>query len=252
MLEKPVRFFIKYFISIGKVVFLGLRMVCAVFKLNLNGLFLEIVNIGTKSLLLMMLTAWFVGMILTVQINNVLHSYGSDVLTGSIVALALVKELGAVLCAFLFIARVGLGITSQISIMKLTDQLTAMKLMNFDPLREVFAPKFWAAVISMPILTNFFNSVAILASYCVCKFVLHSNVEFFFWHISQKVDLHMFFMSLIKSIVFSIIISLVCIYQGVIYKENAFGVVRANARAVFIAVVMVMVSDFILTTLALK
>jgi len=252
LLEKPARFFAEYFISIGRVVFLGLRMVCGIFQLNLNDLLLEVFNIGTKSLLLIMISAWFVGMVLAVQINTVLHSYGSDVLTGSVVALALVKELGAILCAFLFIARVGMGITSQISIMKLTDQLTAMKLMNFDPLNKVYAPKFWAAVISMPVLTNFFNSIAILASYFVCKFILHNNVEFFFWHISQKIDLHMFLVSLIKSIVFSIIISLVCIYQGVIYKENTFGVVRANARAVFIAAVMVMISDFIITTLALK
>jgi phospholipid/cholesterol/gamma-HCH transport system permease protein len=252
LLEKLAQFFTEYFISIGKLVFLGLRMLCVLFKLKLNDVLLEIFNIGTKSLLLIMIAAWFVGMVLSLQINSVLHAYGSDAFTGAVVALALVKELGAVLCAFLFIARVGMGITSQISIMKLTDQLTAMKLMNIDPLNKVYAPKFWATVISMPVLTNFFNSIAILASYFVCKFVLHNNVEFFFWHISQKIDLYMFLVSLIKSIVFSIIISLVCIYQGVFYKENTFGIVRANARAVFVAVVMVMVSDFIITTLALK
>ncbi len=237
-------------ISIGKLIFLGAKIILNIHQVNSNDLFLEIFNIGTKSLLLILIAAWFVGMVLAFQINVVLHSYGSDVLTGSVVAIALVRELGAIFCAFLFIARVGTGMTAQIAIMKLTDQLTAMTLMNCDPVYKIYAPKFWATLIILPVLTNFFNMIAILAAYFVCKYSLHNNVEFFFWHISKTIDLHIFLVSLIKSVVFSIIISLVCIYQGIIYRENTFGVISANARAVFFCAIMVMISDFIMTALA--
>lgn len=238
--------------SIGDAVILSVLLTLNSYKIRVIDLSLELLTIGARSLLIVIISAWFVGMVLALQISSVLHNYGSDVLTGAVVALALVKELGAVLCAFLFIARVGTGISSQIAIMKITEQLTAMELMNINPLERVYAPKFLASLIALPILTNLFNSVAILASYFVCKFILHNNTEFFFWHIIHKIDFYMVGISLIKSMLFSIIISLVCIYQGSVYVENSDGVVKTNANTVFITVVMVLICDFIVTSLALK
>lgn len=238
-------------ISVGDALILGFKSATSIYKMRFVDFIMELANIGAKSFLLIFISAWFVGMVLALQINNVLHTYGSDALTGSVVTLALIKELGAVLCAILFIARVGTGISAQIAMMKSTEQLTAMELMNVDPINRIFAPKFWASLVALPLLTNIFNGVATLASYFVCRYVLHNNTDFFFWHIAQKINFFMVAISLIKSLLFSIIISLVCIYKGSVYIESSSGVVKTNANMVLIAVMMVLFCDFLVTKIAL-
>ncbi|HQT27610.1 MAG TPA: ABC transporter permease, partial [Burkholderiales bacterium] len=121
----------------------------------------EIYFTGVRSLVIIVVSGLFVGMVLGLQGYETLQRYGSSSALGVMVALALVRELGPVVAALLFASRAGSAITAEIGLMKATEQLTAMEMMAVDPISRVVAPRFWSGVISMPLLTAIFNTMGI-------------------------------------------------------------------------------------------
>ena len=127
----------------------------------------EIYFTGVMSLVIIIVSAFFVGMVLGLQGYYTLEKYGSSEAIGVLVALALVRELGPVVTALLFAGRAGTAITAEIGLMKATEQLSAMEMMAVNPVGRIIAPRFWAGVIAMPILASIFSMVGILGGYVV-------------------------------------------------------------------------------------
>ena len=128
----------------------------------------EIYFTGVMSLVIIIVSAFFVGMVLGLQGYYTLQKYGSSEAIGVLVALALVRELGPVVTALLFAGRAGTAITAEIGLMKATEQLSAMEMMAVNPVGRIIAPRFWAGVIAMPILASIFSMVGILRRLCCC------------------------------------------------------------------------------------
>lgn len=127
----------------------------------------ELYFIGVLSLTLIIVSAFFVGMVLALQGYNTLQKYGSSEAIGVLVALSLVRELGPVVTALLFAGRAGTAVTAEIGLMKTTEQLSAMEMMAVNPVARVIAPRFWAGVIAMPLLAAIFSMVGVLGGYLV-------------------------------------------------------------------------------------
>jgi phospholipid/cholesterol/gamma-HCH transport system permease protein len=127
----------------------------------------EMYFIGVQSLIIILVSGMFVGLVLGLQMYDTLERFGSGEGVGTVVALALVRELGPVLAALLFASRAGTAVTAEIGLMKTTEQLNAMEMMAIEPVARVIAPRFWAGIISLPLLTSMFNVMGIFGGYLV-------------------------------------------------------------------------------------
>ena len=210
----------------------------------------EIYFSGVRSLVIIAISGWFVGMVLGLQGYNTLQRFGSVSMVGSLVALSLLRELGPVLTAILFASRAGSGITAEIGLMKATEQLDAMSVMAVSPIKRIVAPKFIGGVLSVPILSCLFNTAGIFGGYFVSVVLLKLDHGTFWSQMSDSVSLHFDIINgIIKSFVFGIAVSLISVYQGFIAKPTADGVSSATTRTVVSSALVILALDFILTAL---
>lgn len=210
----------------------------------------EIYYCGVKSLIIITVSGWFVGMVLGLQGYNTLSRFGSISMLGSVVALSLLRELGPVLTVILFASRAGTGITAGIGLMKATEQLDAMNIMAINPIKRVIAPKFLAGIICVPLLVALFNVSGILGGEFVGVKLLHLDQGTFWSQMQNSVSLNYDIINgLIKSFIFGIFVSLISVYQGLISKPTAEGVSSATTRTVVISSLTVLGLDYILTAL---
>jgi len=188
-------------------------------------------------------------MVLALQGYNTLQKYGSADAIGVLVALSLVRELGPVVTALLFAGRAGTAITAEIGLMKTTEQLSAMEMMAVNPIGRVIAPRFWAGVISMPILAALFSMVGILGGYMVAVPVIGVNAGAFWSQMQANVDFQADIVNgVIKSCVFGIACTLIALFEGYDAPPTAEGVSRATTRTVVNSSLAVLGLDFILTS----
>lgn len=212
----------------------------------------EIYATGVLSLLIILVSAFFVGMVLALQGYNTLQRYGSADAIGVLVALSLVRELGPVVTALLFAGRAGTAITAEIGLMKTTEQLSAMEMMAVNPIGRVIAPRFWAGVISMPILAALFSMVGILGGYMVAVPVIGVNAGAFWSQMQANVDFQADIVNgVIKSLVFGIACTLIALFEGYDAPPTAEGVSRATTRTVVNSSLAVLGLDFVLTSFML-
>jgi phospholipid/cholesterol/gamma-HCH transport system permease protein len=210
----------------------------------------EIYFSGVKSIILIAICGWFVGMVLGLQGYNTLSRFGSISMLGSVVALSLLRELGPVLTAILFASRAGSGITAEIGLMKATEQIEAMNVMAVSPIKRLACPKFIGGIVSVPLLTAIFNVAGIFGGYFIGVIMLHLDHGSFWSQMQSSVSLHEDVINgIIKSFVFGIAVSLISIYQGFIAKPTALGVSNATTYTIVISSVSILALDFILTAL---
>ena len=210
----------------------------------------EIYFSGVRSLVIIAISGWFVGMVLGLQGYNTLQRFGSVSMVGSLVALSLLRELGPVLTAVLFAARAGSGITAEIGLMKATEQIDAMSVMAVSPIKRIGAPKFIGGVLSVPILSCLFNTSGIFGGYFVGVILLKLDHGTFWSQMNDSVTLHDDVINgIIKSFIFGIAVTLIAVYQGFISKPTADGVSSATTRTVVSSSLVVLALDFILTAL---
>jgi phospholipid/cholesterol/gamma-HCH transport system permease protein len=211
-------------------------------------IFQQVFNIGAMSLVLIMVSGLFVGMVLGLQGYNTLSKYASTAALGTLVALSLLRELGPVITALLYSGRAGTALTSEIGLMKATEQLGGMEMMAVDPVRRIVVPRFIAGVISMPLLVGIFNAVGLLGGYLVGVKLMHVDMGSFWAQIHTHVDLREDFMSgFIKSIVFGIATTLIAVFEGYYAQPTAEGVSRATTRTVVNSALAVLALDYLLT-----
>jgi len=212
----------------------------------------EIYSTGVMSLLIIIVSGFFVGMVLALQGYYTLQKYGSSEAIGVLVALSLLRELGPVVTALLFAGRAGTAITAEIGLMKATEQLSAMEMMAVSPIARVIAPRFWAGVISMPILATIFSMVGILGAYLVAVPVIGVDEGAFWSQMQANVDIHIDIVNgIIKSFVFGIACTMIALFEGFDAPPTAEGVSRATTRTVVTSSLVVLGLDFVLTSFML-
>jgi phospholipid/cholesterol/gamma-HCH transport system permease protein len=208
----------------------------------------EIYFSGVLSLVIIMVSGLFVGMVLALQGYDVLDRYGADDSLGILVALSLVRELGPVVAGLLFASRAGSAITAEIGLMKATEQLSAMEMMAVDPLARVVAPRFWGGVVSMPLLAALFSVLGIFGSYIVGVRLIGIDSGTFWGNMQAAVDFRQDIVNgVIKSVVFGVIVSLIAVFEGYDAKPTAEGVSSATTRTVVESSLAILFADFVLT-----
>ena len=203
---------------------------------------------GVLSIVIISVSGWCVGMVLALQGYNTLQRFGSVSILGSLVALSLLRELGPVLSAILFASRAGSGMTAGIGLMKTTEQLDAMQVMSINPVNRVLAPKFFAGILAVPILTLLFNTAGILGGYFVGVILLGLNEGSFWSQMQDSVTFNSDIMnSIIKAFIFGISVSLLAVFHGLNSKPSAEGVSSATTKTVVHSALAILALDFILT-----
>jgi len=204
--------------------------------------------VGVLSLLIIVLSALFIGMVLGLQGYTILAKFGAEQALGQLIALSLVRELGPVVAALLFAGRAGSALTAEIGLMKATEQLSSMEMMGIDPLRRIIAPRFWAGQISMPVLALIFNCVAILGGYMVGVDWLGVDDGAFWGNMQSSVEFRGDVVNgIIKSVVFGTVITWISVFQGVDCAPTSEGIGRATTRTVVYSSLAVLGMDFFLT-----
>ena len=212
----------------------------------------QVYNCGARSLVIIMLCGLFVGMVLGLQGYQLLARFGSESALGVAATLGLLKELGPVVTALLFAGRAGTSLTSEIGLMRATDQLTAMQMMAVDPMRRVIAPRFLGGLIAMPLLAAVFNLIGIFGSQLVGVTLMGVDQGTFWSQMQNAVELRDVMEGIVKSIAFGVICSLLAVYEGYNAVPTAEGVGLATTRTVVTSSVMTLLVDYLLTAAFLK
>jgi len=206
--------------------------------------------LGVLSLLIIIVSGLFIGMVLGLQGYTILVDYGAEQSLGPMVALSLLRELGPVVTGLLFAGRAGSALTAEIGLMRATEQLSSLEMMAVDPLRRVVAPRFWAGFFSMPLLALIFSAVGIYGGYLVGSGWLGVD-EGAFWSVMQSsVDWYDDLLNgIIKSIVFAFVVTWIALYKGYTATPTSAGISSATTSTVVTASLTILGLDFILTAL---
>jgi phospholipid/cholesterol/gamma-HCH transport system permease protein len=207
----------------------------------------QIYNAGARSLIIVMLSGLFVGMVLGLQGYDLLHRFGSEEALGTAAALGLLRELAPVITALLFAGRAGTALTSEIGLMRATDQLTAMEIMAVDPLRYVAAPRFLGGVIALPLLTAIFSVIGLFGAQLVGVQLMGVDKGVFWSQTQGSVDLHDVSEGLVKGVAFGVACSLIAVHEGYHAEPTAEGVGLATTRTVVASSVLILLLDYVLT-----
>jgi len=208
----------------------------------------EIYFAGVLSLIIIGVSALFVGMVLALQGYDTLVRFGSGEAVGTLVALSLTRELGPVVAALLFASRAGSAITAEIGLMKATEQLSAMEMMAVDPIARVVAPRFWGGVLSMPVLAALFSAIGVIGGYLIAVVLIGVDSGAFWSQMQSAVDFRTDVLNgVIKSFVFGIAVTWIAVFEGYDATPTAEGVSRATTRTVVTSSLAILALDFVLT-----
>ena len=224
--------------------------------IQISKLIQQVYFIGMKSIFVIALTGAFTGMVLGLQGYYTLVKFGSEGLLGAAVALTLIRELGPVLSAIMITGRAGSAIAAEIGIMRISEQIDALETMDINPVRFLFSPKLAASLISFPLLTAIFDVIGIFGGYLTGSFMLGINPGIYFARVDSSVDMADINGGFIKSIVFAAVVATICCFQGYFThtREDGFGargVSNATTSAVVISCVLILITDYILTSFLL-
>ncbi|MCX5807822.1 MAG: ABC transporter permease [Proteobacteria bacterium] len=219
--------------------------------------FREIVNqvfyIGATSSLIVMLVGLFTGMVLGLQLFYTLVKFGSVGALGSAVSLSLIREMGPVLTAIMITARAGSGMAAEIGILRISEQIDALYAMRIDPVRYLISPRIAASIISFPLLTAFFDLIGIMGGYITGVLLLGTSGGTYFYRVQSSLDMVDIRGGFIKALVFAVIVSCICCFQGYFchmrtdgYGSRAVGL--ATISAVVLSCVMVLIADYVVTS----
>lgn len=210
----------------------------------------ELFSAGVLSLPIILISALFIGMVVSLQGYNVLSKFSASAELGQLIALSVVRELGPVISALLFAGRAGSAMTAEIGLMKTTEQLASMEMMGVDPLWRVISPRFWAGMISLPLLSTLFCAVAIWGGYAIGVHWLGVDNGAFWNNMQSSVDFRVDVVNgIIKSVIFGFVVTWIAVYQGFVTKPTAEGIGQATTRSVVYASLAVLGFDFVLTAL---
>jgi len=204
--------------------------------------------IGFGSVLVVVLTGAFTGMVLGFQGYYTLSRVGSTAILGPMVALSLLRELGPVMAALMVTGRAGSAVTAKLGIMRITEQIDELEILGLSPYRYLVVPTFVAALISVPLLTAIFNVVGIFGGYLVGGRLLGVSAGAYFGQMSDYVGMKDVLAGFYKSVCFGGLIAWVCCYKGYTAGFGAEGVSKATTQAVVLSSVLILVFDYLITS----
>ncbi|HEV8370864.1 MAG TPA: ABC transporter permease [Pyrinomonadaceae bacterium] len=202
--------------------------------------------IGVGSLTIIILTGFFTGGVLTVQTFPTLKSYGAQSQTGYLVAISLVRELGPVLCALMVTGRVGSAISAELGSMVVSQQIDAMRALGTDPIRKLVAPRLFALLISLPLLTVLADVLGIFGGWVTAIGLYSVSSSVFIAAVRDGITTDDLIGGIIKPLVFSLIIGTIACRQGLSTEGGTVGVGRSTTRAVVMASIVVIIADYFL------
>ena len=238
----------------ASAVFLLLAILKIVRPKQVSKIIQQVYFIGAKSTLIIMLVGLFTGMVMGLQSYRALVKVGAEGALGTLVALSLVRELGPVLTAIMIAARAGSAITAEIGIQRISEQIDALDTMRIDPLRYLISPRIAASIISFPLLTALFDLIGIVGGYISGVLLLGANAGTYLHRVQASMEMKDVTEGFIKAIVFAVIVSTVCCYQGYFAhmrtdSHGAKAVGLATTSAVVLSCVLILVADYVVTSL---
>jgi phospholipid/cholesterol/gamma-HCH transport system permease protein len=209
------------------------------------GAFVDRINyIGFRSLLIILLTGAFTGMVLGLQIFLTLSRFGSEAFLGPAVALSIIRELGPVLAALMVTGRAGSALTAEIGIMRITEQIDALTVMALNPMRYLVVPSLLAGLVTFPMMTALFDVVGIFGGFLVGVELLGLSPGTYFGEMQTFVRMDDIMTGFWKSVCFGVVVTWVCTYKGFYVGHGAEGVARATTQAVVLCSVLILVWDY--------
>ncbi|MBI5607194.1 MAG: ABC transporter permease [Deltaproteobacteria bacterium] len=221
---------------------------------QLPKIFQQVYDIGASSTLIILLVGLFTGMVLSLQSFHALVKFGAQGSLGTLVALSLIRELGPVRTAIMITARAGSAITAEIGIQRISEQIDALGTMGIDPVKYLVSPRITASVISFPLLTAIFDLIGILGGYITGVMILGVNSGTYFYRVQASVNWKDVTDGFIKAMVFAVIVSTICCYQGYFAhlrrdSHGAKAVGFSTTSAVVFSCVLILVADYVVTSL---
>ncbi|MBW2072564.1 MAG: ABC transporter permease, partial [Deltaproteobacteria bacterium] len=240
--------------SLGaSTIFLSKSLLLIFHPKQLPSIVQQIYFIGARSTTIILLVGLFTGMVLGLQSYHALVKFGAQGALGTLVALSLVRELGPVLCAIMITARAGSAMTAEIGIQRISEQIDALATMRIDPIRFLISPRVAAAIISFPLLTALFDLIGIIGGYLSGVVLLGVNAGTYFYRVQSSLDIRDIRDGFVKALVFAVIVTMVCCFQGFFChtRTDSYGakaVSLATTSAVVLSCVLILVSDYVVTT----
>jgi phospholipid/cholesterol/gamma-HCH transport system permease protein len=238
--------------TLGRACYLLMNLMTAIggvfyrFRLLLAQLY----SVGVLTFLIVVVSGFFIGMVLGLQGYSTLSDFGAESALGQMVGTSLVRELGPVMAALLFAGRAGSALTAEIGLMKATEQLSGMEMMAVDPIKRIIAPRFWAGFFSMPILALLLSAAGILGGYLVGVEMLGVDNGIFWSRMQSTIDFKSDVINgVIKSFVFGFVVTWIAVFQGYDAIPTSEGVGRATTRTVVYSAFAILGFDFVLTAL---
>lgn len=216
----------------------------------------QIYAIGARSVTIVLLVGLFTGMVLGLQLHYVLIQFGAIGYLGSAISLTLVRELGPVLTAIMITARAGSAMAAEISTQRISEQIDALYTMRINPLGYLVSPRLAAGIISFPILTAFFDLIAIFGGFLSGVLLVGNNPGIYFDRVYRSIQFVDVYSGFIKSIVFALLVVTICCYQGYFthMRRDGFGaksVGLSTTAAVVVSCIIILVADYVVTSLVL-
>jgi phospholipid/cholesterol/gamma-HCH transport system permease protein len=238
----------------ASAVFLLLALLKILRPKQLSKIVQQIYYIGARSTLIIMLVGLFTGMVLGLQSYHALVKFGAQGALGTLVALTVVRELGPVLTAIMIAARAGSAITAEIGIQRISEQIDALDAMRIDPLRYLISPRIAASIICFPLLTALFDLVGIIGGYLSGVVLMGASASTYVYRVQASMEMKDVTEGFIKALVFAVIVSTVCCYQGYFAhmrtdSHGAKAVGLSTTSAVVLSCVLILVSDYVVTSL---
>jgi phospholipid/cholesterol/gamma-HCH transport system permease protein len=220
---------------------------------QISSIIQQVYYIGAKSTTIVMLVALFTGMVLGLQLYYALVKFGSEGVLGTTISLSLVRELGPVLAAIMITARAGSSMATEVGIQRISEQIDALYTMRIDSLRYLVSPRIAASVISFPLLTAVFDLIGIIGGYISAVLLLGLNAGTYFHGVQSGVEMKDITGGFVKSIVFAIIVSTICCFQGYFthMRRDSYGakaVGLSTTSAVVLSCVLILVADYVVTS----
>jgi phospholipid/cholesterol/gamma-HCH transport system permease protein len=250
-----LRSYTKYIAYIGDFICFIFNLICSityVFKSrkNISLMLKQMYLLGNHSIIIIMVSGFFVGLVLALQGYYVLNKYGSEQILGLMVGLSLLRELSPVVSGLLYAGRAGTSITAEVGLMKQGEQLTALEIMAVNPLKYILAPRFWAGVICMPLLSILFTIAGIFGAYVIAVLWIGIDVNSFWNNMQSGINFELDVLNgLLKALVFGIIINATALYQGYNTKATPEGVAKSTTNTVILSSLAILFGDFILTAI---
>ncbi len=209
---------------------------------------IQMFAVGVGSLVIIVITGAFTGMVLSLQGYHMLVKFGTESLLGPAVAFSLLRELGPVLAALMFVGRAGSSITAEIGIMRVTEQMDALEMMAVNPQARVILTRIMGCLLSLPLLVAIFDVVGLFAGYLIGVEMLGVNGGTYIGETIDKIGTNDIEVGFIKALYFGLLIGVICTFMGQRATPTTEGVAKATTQAVMICSVMVLILDYIITS----